>query len=116
MRRELGRTTLSGEGKHNREQRDRGAQRVPGSEAMGVDLSRASGPEAREQNRKFRGVSGFHNQYPNTTPCGKEDLIPFEGVNVAVIGPPIPYFEDRERNGNTIMLCLQDGTMRSLWL
>ena len=44
----------------------------------------------------------------------KEDLIQFEGVNIAVIGPPNPYFKDQEWDGNSIMLRLQDGTVCSL--
>lgn len=43
------------------------------------------------------------------------DSIPFEGVDVAVLGPPEPYLEDGERNENSIVLRLQYGSVGFLW-
>ncbi len=37
------------------------------------------------------------------------DTIPFEGVNVSVLGPPKPYLEDRTRNENNIVLKIGFG-------
>ncbi|MEF8857224.1 MAG: lamin tail domain-containing protein [Haloplanus sp.] len=37
------------------------------------------------------------------------DSVPFEGVNVAVLGPPEPYLENRARNENSIVLKLTHG-------
>jgi competence protein ComEC len=37
------------------------------------------------------------------------DAIPFEGVDVTVLGPPEPYLEDRARNENSIVLRLAFG-------
>jgi len=37
------------------------------------------------------------------------DSIPFEGVDVSVLGPPAPYIEDEARNENSIVLKLQFG-------
>lgn len=37
------------------------------------------------------------------------DQIPFEGVNVSVLGPPEPYLEDGARNENSIVLKLGFG-------
>jgi len=43
------------------------------------------------------------------------DTIPFEGVDVAVLGPPEPYLENEDRNENSIVLRLEYGQTRFLY-
>jgi len=43
------------------------------------------------------------------------DSIPFEDVDVEVLGPPEPYLENEARNENSIVLQLQYGEVSFLW-